>query len=305
MLNIKNLNVSIWKQQILKDISFNVAKNEILTILWSSWSWKSTILKALSWFIEHKWNIILNEQDISNLNISERGIILSLQEFLLYPHLNVYENINVANKWKFSTDELLTIFKISHLSKKFPNEISWWEQQRVSIARAISANPQVLLLDEPFSNLDVLIKEQLRYDLKEIFNILNIPIIIVSHDKSDAFFFSKKVLIIDNWIIIDNGDIYDIFYNSNNEISIKLLWEYNILNNEYKKYFNIQKDYLRLNELIIDINWHNFEIINKYFNWLYYIYELSSLFGSIKVIDMNNYNIWLKCCIIQKKEGYV
>jgi len=289
MLEVKNLSLNINNKIIFNDINFSVWNWEILTILWHSWSWKSSILKSLAWFYNHQWNIFIDNVDISNLDISKRNIVLSFQEYLLFPHLTVYKNIDLINKSPYSTNELLKIFKIEHISSLYPKDISWGEQQRVSIARAISSNPKVLLLDEPFSNLDWLLKKVLRNDLKDIFKNFNIPIIIVIHDKDDAFFFSEKILILNQWKVLDYGNINKIFFHTDNKISAELLWDYIEVNDSIKKLLNninLKRKILRPCELILYKSNKQTELQIKDISFNSYTYIYKCLLNNSDIITL-------------------
>jgi len=300
MLTINNLSINFGNKDFwIKNTSFSVKNGEILTILGSSWSGKTTLLKWLSWYIDiNNGEIIINELNIENLDISKRGIVLALQEYLLYPNLSIYKNIETAlsQDSNYSVWELLDIFWIKNLSKRYPHEISWWEQQRVSIARAIASSPKVLLLDEPFSNLDTITKHKLKTDLKNILKKLNIPIILVSHDKSDAYFFSENVLILQNGEQVAYWNIENVINETDNKYVAWLLSEIIELSNEDKEYLNITitKDFIYIKDIIfnIDNNW-NFSVIESYYNGFVYEnicineYDIKMKFYSDKKITFN------------------
>jgi len=300
MLTINNLSINFGNKDFwIKNTSFSVKNGEILTILGSSWSGKTTLLKWLSWYIDiNNGEIIINELNIENLDISKRGIVLALQEYLLYPNLSIYKNIETAlsQDSNYSVWELLDIFWIKNLSKRYPHEISWWEQQRISIARAIASSPKVLLLDEPFSNLDTITKHKLKTDLKNILKKLNIPIILVSHDKSDAYFFSENVLILQNGEQVAYWNIENVINETDNKYVAWLLSEIIELSNEDKEYLNITitKDFIYIKDIIfnIDNNW-NFSVIESYYNGFVYEnicineYDIKMKFYSDKKITFN------------------
>ena len=120
-----------------------------------------------------------------------------MEDKALFPHLSVYKNIIFGirknKQQKQLAEEFLNLFKIEHLKDKFPHEISSGEQQRTALARAIITNPDILLLDEPFSALDKELKNELHEETKKIFIEKNLTVLLVTHDESESSFFSNRV----------------------------------------------------------------------------------------------------------------
>lgn len=187
-LEFKNISFAYNDIKILDNFSFNVAQNEILMIKGKSGIGKSTILKLISGIeIANNGSILLNNKDISKEKIEKRNIAYLFQEYALFPHLTVAENISYALK-KNKTErvkELLKLIELENFENRYPYELSGGEKQRVALARSIANVPSIVLLDEPFSSLNVEIKNKLRLEIRNILKSLKISAIIVSHDADD------------------------------------------------------------------------------------------------------------------------
>lgn len=180
------------KENILENYIFNVDKYEILLIKGKSGIGKSTILNLIAGFEKPcSGEILLDGIDITNEKIEKRNIGYLFQEYALFPHLNVYQNISYGishlNKKEIEkrVSELLDIVQMKGFEKRYPNDLSGGEKQRIALARSLANRPKLLLLDEPFSSLNEELKDKLRIDLRNILKSQKITAIIVSHDSDD------------------------------------------------------------------------------------------------------------------------
>jgi len=199
-------------------------KGEIVSLLGPSGIGKTTILRTIAGLQElQSGKIIFKGKTISsnsiNLEPEKRNIALSFQDNSLFPNYNVLDNINFGFKRgqnssvKYSTDDLIKILHLEKLIKKFPHQISAGEAQRVSLARSLMSKPDLLLLDEPFSNIDQNLKEDLQPKIKKLLKDINLTTIIVTHDSYEAFYMADKC-----GIILDQSlKQYDIPYNIHHE----------------------------------------------------------------------------------------
>jgi len=172
-----------------------------VSIVGKSGSGKTTLLNILSGFCEaDRGEITLSSTNINRFDASKRNISYVFQESPLFPHLNVLQNIKL-NSGNYNDEKLAFLIKkskINHVLKKFPGEISGGEIQRVSVVRSLLRNPNLFLLDEPFSSLDQNTKREVKDLVFEIINELNITTLIVTHDVNDALEISDKIMILDN-----------------------------------------------------------------------------------------------------------
>ncbi len=218
-INVKNFSIAFGDTQILKDISFEVEAGEIVTILGPSGCGKSTILRSIASLQEHyEGEIFLNEQCLVNsAGECNKDIGYIFQDYALFPHLNVKENIEFAlyklNKLERQkrVDKLLKQFDLTEHRHKQIHELSGGQQQRVSIARVLAYEPKVLLLDEPFANLDTLLRNKTKVWLKKIIKDLGLSAILVTHDQKEALSMSDKIAIINNKKIEQFGTAKELF----------------------------------------------------------------------------------------------
>lgn len=197
---------------ILDGISLEIEKGEIVSILGPSGSGKTTLLNLILGITElSSGKILYNDKDMSNLSLQERNFNIVFQDYALFPNLNAYENIvyGLKNKpdlcSKEEVDELVELLNLrDHLDKDI-SELSGGQKQRVALARTLVMKPEVLLLDEPFSALDGIIKESIKQRIRDIAAKYNLTTIIVTHDPEEALTISNKVLILNKGKIAQFG----------------------------------------------------------------------------------------------------
>jgi ABC-type Fe3+/spermidine/putrescine transport system ATPase subunit len=254
-LSIKNFGISFGDTQILKDVSFDVKPGEIVTILGPSGCGKSTILRSIAGLENnHDGEIIINDMCVSSestyINIDKRKSGYIFQDYALFPHLNVSQNIGFAlykmpkAQKEARVLELLEQFDIVQHKDKQIHELSGGQQQRVAIARVIAYSPTVLLLDEPFSNLDTMLRNKTKIWLKKVIKELSLSAILVTHDQKEALSISDKIGIIHNKKIVQFGTPHELFNNPKNLYVAKFLGDISKLPNSVAKELgmDIQED---------------------------------------------------------------
>lgn len=192
---------------VVDDLSFALEKGEIGCLLGASGCGKTTVLRAIGGFEPiYNGTIILDKQVIVKPNRmmppEKRQIGMMFQDYALFPHLTIGQNI-AFGLFKLSKqerhriiDEMLALIGLSDARKSYPHELSGGQQQRVALARAIAPSPKILLLDEPFSNLDVDTREKLAIDVRHILKEKNLSAILVTHNQAEAFAFADKIGVI-------------------------------------------------------------------------------------------------------------
>lgn len=183
------------------DIAFSCPSDEMLVLIGPSGGGKTTIIRLLAGLeTPDQGKIVFHNQvwfDSDrpiNVPTRKRGIGYVFQEYTLFPHLNLYKNAVFAAEDKKEVDSLFELFNISHLRDRKPHMVSGGERQRCAICQALARRPQLLLLDEPLSALDVVTRRELRQELKNLKEKLSIPIIYVTHDINEAFFLADEIL---------------------------------------------------------------------------------------------------------------
>lgn len=219
-VSVKNFSIAFGNTQILEDINFEVKQGEIVTILGPSGCGKSTILRSIASLQEsYEGDIFINEHCLINNGKKEchKDIGYIFQDYALFPHLNVKQNIEFA-LYKLKAierqkrvDTLLKQFDLVDHRNKQIHELSGGQQQRVSIARVLAYEPKVLLLDEPFSNLDTLLRNKTKIWLKKLIKELGLSAILVTHDQKEALSMSDKIAIINNKKVEQFGTAQELF----------------------------------------------------------------------------------------------
>jgi iron(III) transport system ATP-binding protein len=197
-LQVKNLTVRFDELSAVNDVSFSLEPGEIGSLLGPSGCGKTTVLRAIAGFEQPAGGeVLLHGKPVSRagwaLAAEKRRVGMVFQDFALFPHLNVADNIGFGLRGldskdrKRRIDELLDLVGLGGQDKKFPHTLSGGQQQRVALARAIAPRPSILLLDEPFSGIDVEFREQLARDVRSILKQENITALLVTHDQLEAF----------------------------------------------------------------------------------------------------------------------
>lgn len=193
------------KEGGIQDFSMKLEKGEIVALLGNSGSGKSTILRLIAGLETPKSGTLTINQKVmfdknNNLAPQDRQIGMIFQDYSLFPHLTVIQNVmfGVRKKGKSEKEKIamdyLQMVQLKDQADKFPNECSGGQQQRIAIARALAAEPQILLLDEPFSNLDEELKISVRKEIKELLKKCNMSAILVTHDKNDVDEVADRVI---------------------------------------------------------------------------------------------------------------
>ncbi|MBU5311936.1 ABC transporter ATP-binding protein [Tissierella carlieri] len=206
-ITLKNIEKSFNKIKVLNNINFEAPEGNVVSLLGPSGCGKTTTLKIIAGLIKaDNGEIFLGDKDIANVSVEKRGTVIVFQDYLLFPHLNIEENIGFGLKMaripkkeiSLRVERMLELVQLKGYNKKYPNKLSGGQQQRVALARALAIEPKVLLLDEPFSNLDTKLRKDMREFTLEIQRKLNITTILVTHDKEEALMSSDKIAIMLN-----------------------------------------------------------------------------------------------------------
>lgn len=212
MLELKKIRKSYEGIEVLKNINLKIEKGEIVSILGPSGCGKTTLLNLILGLTQvSEGRIIFDGEDITQMPMEKRGFNIVFQDYALFPNLNVYENIvyGLKNKPNISTtkevQDLINLLGLGkHLTKKI-EELSGGQKQRTALARTLVMKPKILLLDEPLSALDGVIKESIKRKIKEIARDFKLTTIIVTHDPEEALTLSDKVLIVNEGQISQFG----------------------------------------------------------------------------------------------------
>jgi len=220
----------------LKNINLTINESEITVFIGPSGSGKTTLLKMINRLEDNTTGEVkINEKNVKEYNIHKMrwDIGYALQQVALFPHMNVEENIAIVpelKKWKKEKinariDELLNMVGLEpeKYRKRKPSELSGGEAQRVGIARALAADPKIILMDEPFSALDPITRASLQEDVKKLQKQIHKTIVFVTHDIEEAFLLGDKICIIQDGELIQSGTKQEIISNPKNDFVKKFI----------------------------------------------------------------------------------
>lgn len=230
-LILKSLSVTYPGSRIpsVQDISFELPSGEIACLLGPSGCGKTTLLRAIAGFIApSSGTITLGDQIASSpkkaLAPEKRNVGVVFQDYALFPHLTVQKNIEFglhkSNEQHRSqrTQELLDLVGLTEMKDRFPHELSGGQQQRVALARALAPRPTLILLDEPFSNLDVELKERLTFEVREILKAEKMSAILVTHDQTEAFAMADRIGVMNKGSLQQWGTSYSLYHEPNSRM---------------------------------------------------------------------------------------
>ncbi len=228
-LSLQNLAAGYNHTLVFTDLSLAVKPKETLVIMGPSGSGKSTLLLTiLGIILPQRGKIFLNEKEITSLPIEERHIGYLPQDYGLFPHLTVIDNISYGLRIRGLPSEaparkMLSLVQLEGYEKHKIQELSGGQRQRVGLARAIAIAPDLLLLDEPLSNIDQVTKAEVAMQMKELFKKLDIPIMVITHNHEDAFFLAQHLAMMIEGKIEQTGTIQDVVKHPKTTFIKKLL----------------------------------------------------------------------------------
>ena len=221
MIECRNLGKSYGTVNALSDVSLSLDEHEFVSILGPSGCGKSTLLRLIAGLeVPSKGQVILHGQEISGRKIilppERRKFGMIFQDFALFPHLSVKDNVEYGasgskKEKQKRVHDLLELVNLPHLATKMPHQISGGEQQRIALARALAPRPRLILMDEPFSNLDYQLRQHLRRDIKDILKHEGIATVLVTHDQVEAITFSDRMLLMQKGKVVQEGTSSEIY----------------------------------------------------------------------------------------------
>lgn len=221
MIKIEGLRKSFGQQEVLCGIDLEIRDGELVSLLGPSGCGKSTFLRILAGFeTADAGRVFMEGEELLTRPLQKRKIAMVFQNYALFPHMSVEENIAYAlRQRKVSAediagrlDQLLSLTQLSHLRRKNVGYLSGGEQQRTAFARALAADPELLLLDEPLSNIDARLREEMREEIHRLHKETGVTSIYVTHDQSEALYLSDRVVLLNQGKIEQEGlpaDIYN------------------------------------------------------------------------------------------------
>jgi len=257
-LVVKNLNCFYQENQILNNLDINLQDNEIVCLLGESGCGKTTLLRAVAGLqTDTSGDITINDNivDSSTLSVApeKRKVGLIFQDYALFPHLNVFDNIAFSltamtrvEKRK-SVEEVLALVQLSDYDQRFPHQLSGGQQQRIAIARALAYKPELMLLDEPFSNLDQHVRFQLIKDIRLLLKKRAMSALFVTHSKEEGFAFADKIALMKAGKIIQIGVPQQLYNYPNTRYVADFMGKSNYVDVQVQSANSYQSDFGLLN----------------------------------------------------------
>jgi putative spermidine/putrescine transport system ATP-binding protein len=237
-IRFENLNKFYGKNHVLKDINLEIEKGQLVTLLGPSGCGKSTLLRCLAGLeLVSSGKIYLDGADVTDVSARERGIGMVFQQYSLFPNLTVAQNVafglNMKKAPKAEIDlkvkDILGLVGLSEKINQYPSQLSGGQQQRVALARAIVTEPKVLLLDEPLSAIDALLRRNLRIEIRRIQKELQITTIFVTHDQDEAMVMSDMIHLLSAGYIEQSGTPIDLYSKPRTLFAATFIGNYTIL----------------------------------------------------------------------------
>lgn len=262
---LKDISHSFGNTEVLHNISLKIEDGELFTLLGPSGCGKTTILRILAGFLKPTTgSVFLDGKDISKLSPEKRNIGTVFQNYALFPNMNVEENIlyglkvKKLNKREMSERSkyyLDLVGMYDYRSRKI-QDLSGGQQQRVALARSLAIEPKVLLLDEPMSNLDAVLREKMREEIRALQQKLKITTLFITHDQKEALSISDKIAVLKDGNCIQLGSAKEIYNNPADEFVANFVGDSNVISREQCRGFGIEieKDfmYLRPERIILE-----------------------------------------------------
>lgn len=235
----------VWKRYgdavAVRDLSMSIEPGSLTTLLGPSGCGKTTTLRMIAGLeAASEGRIRIGSRDVTDEPAAERNVSMVFQSYALFPHMNVLENVAyglvVARQRKAQARDkamkALSLVKLDGLAERFPSELSGGQQQRVAIARALVLEPEVLLFDEPLSNLDTRLRRAMRDEIRDLQRRLGLTVVYVTHDQSEALAISDRVVVMKQGRIVQSGDPHELYHRPRDAFVASFMGECNILDAE-------------------------------------------------------------------------
>ena len=221
VLKLTGINKYFGSNHVIHNVNLDIKKGDFVTFLGPSGCGKTTLLRMVAGFYEpDEGQILLNGRNIEKVPPYDRNTAMVFQEYALFPTMTVFENVSYGLRVKKTAEaevqqrvqQALELMQLIGMETRYPNQLSGGQQQRVAVARALVMQPDVLLLDEPLSNLDAKLRETVRVELREIQQKMQLTTIYVTHDQSEALSMSDMIVVMRGGFIHQIGNPQEIYF---------------------------------------------------------------------------------------------
>lgn len=274
-IQLNEVSKSFGSFQALKSISLHIENGEFVAILGPSGCGKTTLLRMLAGFEQpSSGEIVIDETVVATsrslIPPEKRHIGMVFQNFALWPHMNIYEHIRYPIRTHKNTpktirsnedariSEVLELVGLAHLAKRMPHELSGGQKQRVAIARAIASEPSLLLMDEPLSSLDAMLRMDMRREIQSVHRETGSAIVYVTHDQGEALAMADRIIVMKDGQIEQIGTPQDIYLRPETEFVARFVSKSNLVRGQWKN------DYFTPEGAIADVHWSGAEVASYF-----------------------------------------
>ena len=301
---LKNISHSYDTTKVLDHVDITIGKGEFFTLLGPSGCGKTTLLRILAGFIHPtEGQVLIGEKDITNWEPEKRNMGIVFQNYALFPNMTVRDNIAYGLKVRKKSkdfirekcDYYMELAGLKELENRRINELSGGQQQRVAIARALVIEPQMLLLDEPMSNLDVALRVKMREEIRAIQQKIGITTLFITHDQQEALSISDKVAVMKDGKVLQVGEPEEIYNHPNQEFVANFVGTSNRIDKKDYALLGIENEeascvFIRPEQMRLSHEEKGglpVRVLNVRFGGLYYEYTLESEGKEYRVVEIN------------------
>ena len=241
-LRLENLTKHFDDFVAVEDFNLSVERGEFVSLLGPSGCGKTTTLQMIAGFVEPTaGQVIIDGRDITQVKPNQRGLGIVFQSYALFPHMTVSDNVSFGLEMRKvprterlqQVKESLELVRLAHLAERYPRELSGGQRQRVAIARALVIKPPLLLLDEPLSNLDAKLREDMQLELRDIQQTVGTTTIMVTHDQTEALSLSDRIVVMDKGRMVQVDTPYTAYENPNTVFVSNFVGKTNLLAGQF------------------------------------------------------------------------
>lgn len=275
-IRFENLNKKFGNNHVLKDINLEIEQGKLVTLLGPSGCGKSTLLRCLAGLEDvTSGKVFLDGKDITNVNPKDRDIGMVFQQYSLFPNMTIAQNTAFGLKMKKADKaeipgkvaDILEIVGLAEKANQYPAQLSGGQQQRAALARAIVTQPKVLLLDEPLSAIDALLRHALQIEIRRIQKSLNMTAIFVTHDQDEAMVMSDVIHLLHDGVVQQSATPTEMYTKPNSKFTATFIGNYNLMPAaEFNKFSGaaLECDHVAFRPEVIEISRNNTEKADAY-----------------------------------------
>ncbi len=238
-VEFKNVTKEFGDVQAVRDLNFSIEKGQLVTLLGPSGCGKTTTLRLIAGLeMASEGNIFIGKKEVTKMSASDRDVSMVFQSYALFPHMTVMQNVSYGltmsriskQEVKEKSQNGLELVGLSGFGERLPSELSGGQQQRVAVARALVLEPEVLLFDEPLSNLDAKLRRRVREEIRELQQDLGLTTVYVTHDQEEALAVSDRIIVMNEAVIAQEGTPKELYEEPINLFVSDFIGDANLIN---------------------------------------------------------------------------